>query len=614
MLVATVLAGFLFEMKISTGEDDSSYILAAQKFIDGDAFPTWHGSFYPIFLSFFLKLFGLKLFIFKLVSFVMIIGHIFVTYYAFRMRVPWILLLGTIIYTSVCLEILYFGGQTYSEALYLLIQISSLAAFYKLLDTNKELPNKFSKQWKEWLVFGFLMFLLSITRNVGWSMIIAVIIYFAIEKNFRHIIASIFSVAVFYIPYNIYKKLYWKVGGAGFEGQFDRIFWINPYDVNQGTENFSGLFNRFLENSELYLSKHFLMVLGWKEFSTTSIFLTIIMFSAFIFTFVLIYKKRRELLLPVIYIAVALGITFVSQQTMWDQIRLVLIYVPLSVLLFSTALWDFLSQYKNKNLKIASIVLLLLIIIPSGAKSFKIAKLHYPMLKANIEGDMLYGYTPDWRHYFEIVEWATDNIPKNNVIACRKPGMAFIYGNGRKFYGIYNIQSYKIPDVIKKLENDSILHHNYAFDFVAEEEKFYSLYPFFKNISAIINQENGKQYIVFSFDDTTNLKFEPVLYSSGTNYYTFEDLEKQIMTTRENDYAVYPDSLLNFLEKNNINFLIVASIRRIPEQKTENFITTIHRYIYFIELKYPGIFNLVWQAGKNEDEPAMLLKIDYNKK
>ncbi|HDQ15565.1 MAG TPA: hypothetical protein ENN45_00725, partial [Bacteroidetes bacterium] len=262
LLIATVFAALLFEMKISTGEDDASYILAAQNFIDNEAFPTWHGSFYPIFLSFFLSIFGLNLFVFKAVSFVMIIMHIYVIYFAFRMRVPWILLLGTIIYTSVCLEILYFAGQTYSEALYLLLQISTLAAFFLLYDKEKENPNKIFKHWKEWLVLGFLMFLMTITRNIGWSIVIAAVIYFAVQKKFRQIFATIATLAIFHIPYNIYKYKFWAEKNLGIEGQFERIFWVNPYNKTVGTENFSGFISRFLENSQLYLSKHLPMVLA----------------------------------------------------------------------------------------------------------------------------------------------------------------------------------------------------------------------------------------------------------------------------------------------------------------------------------------------------------------
>ena len=39
----------LFDVKISTGGDDSPYIEMAHDFIKGKTFPSWHGPLYPIF-------------------------------------------------------------------------------------------------------------------------------------------------------------------------------------------------------------------------------------------------------------------------------------------------------------------------------------------------------------------------------------------------------------------------------------------------------------------------------------------------------------------------------------------------------------------------------------
>ncbi len=613
IFVAIVLAGLLFDMKISTGEDDASYILAAQKFIDGEAFPTWHGSFYPIFLSFFLKIFGLKLFLLKLLSFLMIIVHIYIIYFAFRDKTPWVIIIGVILYSSVCLEILYFGGQTYSEALYLLLQISVFAAFYRICHKNSLYSDNISKQWKEWLIFGFLMFLLSITRNVGWSIIFAALVYFLTQKKFRYIIATVLSVSIFYVPYNIYKSVYWKIGKIGFEGQFEKMFWINPYDENIGHESFSGFVQRFIENSEIYLSKYFLMVLGWKDSFSTNTFLTILFYFLFIFTFIVIFKKRKELLFPLIYLAFAIGATFITQQTMWDQIRLILIYVPLSVLLFSTALWNFFDFFKKKILKILPVIILLAIIIPSFVKTVNISIKHYPILKANIQGDMLYGYTNDWKNYLKVVKWTAENLPKDYVVACRKPGMAYIFSEGRKFFGIYNVESYTVNQIFEECEKKSDTTNHYFFDFFQSGDLFYTLFPYFINISSIVLQDDGRQYICFEIPEKIDADFQIVLEKTGISYYNLEQAREIMFTDRLNDYGVYPDSLLNFLEKNKIDFLILGRLRMIPEKKTDEYITTMHRYVYFIELKYPALFSLVWQEGKNEDEPAILLKVDYNK-
>lgn len=51
LALSVVIGIFLFDVKISTGGDDSSYIEMANNFMKGRSFPSWHGPLYPIFLS-----------------------------------------------------------------------------------------------------------------------------------------------------------------------------------------------------------------------------------------------------------------------------------------------------------------------------------------------------------------------------------------------------------------------------------------------------------------------------------------------------------------------------------------------------------------------------------
>ena len=47
--------------------------------------------------------------------------------------------------------------------------------------------------------------------------------------------------------------------------------------------------------------------------------------------------------------------------------------------------------------------------------------------------------------------------------------------------------------------------------------------------------------------------------------------------------------------------------------KTDRTVNTIQRYLYFIELKYFNLFTVVQQIGKDDDEPAKLIKINYER-
>ncbi len=614
IFLVVIFGLLLFDMKLSSGGDDSKYILLAQKFLDAEVFPDWHGCFYPIFLSFFLNIFGLNLFALKFLSFLMVVANVFLVYIAFRKRIPWSILILTMLFSAVCLEIVYFGGQTYSEALYMLLQISAIAAFLKLYDSFDQKPKtNLFKHWKEWLVLGFLIFLLTQTRNIGWSLLLSTVFYFIIEKKIIRLFFIIASFLIFYIPFNIYKSVFWAKSGLGFEAQFEKIFWVNPYDINEGIVSFSDILSRIWQNANIYLSKYLPMLMSWKETVYTNPFLTILIVLLMIFSFFVILKKRKCLSFVTLYVYIAIAVTFITQQVMWDQMRLISIYVPLLLLIFSTALWDFLSGLKiNQSVKIIIPIFLIAVLIPTIIKSSKIAYKHFPILKKNIQGNNLYGYTNDWKNYLKIVKWSAENIPDYSKIGCREPGMAFIYSNGRKFEGIYSVKSYKIKQILNGLKSQNE-KFNYAFDFKKEGDDFYTLYPFYKDISAIINQTSGKQYIIFSIDKKQNKDFLSILQKTDLTPYNLNYLEDKLSFSMADDYGVYPDTLLNHLSRKKIKYLIAASFRKFPTENTGEFITTIHRYVYFIELKYPGIFNIIWQFGKNNEEPAMILKINYNK-
>ncbi|MDF1547924.1 MAG: hypothetical protein P1P88_08875, partial [Bacteroidales bacterium] len=69
-----------------------------------------------------------------------------------------------------------------------------------------------------------------------------------------------------------------------------------------------------------------------------------------------------------------------------------------------------------------------------------------------------------------------------------------------------------------------------------------------------------------------------------------------------------PDSLINDLYKYNVEYVIMASLRKVEAKKTEFTINTIQRYLYFIQQKYPQKIKLLNQIGN--DEPAYLFKIE----
>lgn len=73
-----------------------------------------------------------------------------------------------------------------------------------------------------------------------------------------------------------------------------------------------------------------------------------------------------------------------------------------------------------------------------------------------------------------------------------------------------------------------------------------------------------------------------------------------------------PDKLLEDLKKNQVRYVIMASLRKYPNRKTKYTINTVKRYLYYIQQKYPNALQLVHRIG--QDEQAYLFKVNYQAK
>ncbi len=86
----TALLGFLlFDGRLSFATDDSTYILNALSFLKKGAYPNYQGALYPFFLALLIKLFGVKILVFKTFSMFCLLICNFLFYQAFKGRIPY---------------------------------------------------------------------------------------------------------------------------------------------------------------------------------------------------------------------------------------------------------------------------------------------------------------------------------------------------------------------------------------------------------------------------------------------------------------------------------------------------------------------------------------------
>jgi len=451
LLTSTLFIGLTFDPKVSIGGDDSWYVLAAQDFWNGVAFPSWHGSLYSIILSPFIALLGISLVPLKFLSVLFTLAAVWLLAVAFRKQIsPLSWLIGIALF-ALTPHLVTLASTTYSEPLFLLIQS---AIFYTLFVYEAK-TDASVKQKGLWLfLLAFLTFALALTRNVGYAAFLALLIYFLALRRDWHA-GALYSAGFILLQFlfSIYRRLVWGVTDASFAGQLNRALQVDFYNASAGQEDLWGMLVRFAQNCKQYLSGHNGQFVGFAS-ATGSWVITLLVVVLLLFLLVRAWKRsNRVLALLGIYLAAMYGITFITQQVAWNQMRLVLVYFPFFLFFSLDGLQDFL---KRKNFQRVSVILLILFgvallsHIVQNSRNVDITR-----LRSNLRGDRFAGYTPDWDSYLRMSEWVGKNIPDSVVVACRKPNNSRIYGN-RPFFGIFKLPSLNADTVQQFLDSNKV--------------------------------------------------------------------------------------------------------------------------------------------------------------
>ncbi len=448
----TLLFSFLlFNFRVSEAGDDSAYIVRAYDFIKEGIFPAFQGPLYPMVLSLFIWIFGLNITLLKFLSLIALVFHLYLFYKAFKGKVSSTILSFTLIIISFNSYLLYYSSQTFNEAFFMLLQASLFLLFFKVISKNKE-----DAKWFDYLIIGMFLFLLGITKTIGFSALFAALVFLLLEKRWKGSLITFFSFVGFYMILSLVKKYFFDVGTAQFESQLNTLLQVNPYDASEGVETFSGFIQRFLINSKLYLSKHFLNFLGLKQnLSSSTISLTILVYLIFFISFIFSFKKNRYILFTGLYLLFMCGATFLSLQTRWDQDRLIIPFFPL-MLIFLLSGIHYLGEIKKLRWIHAFMIgFFVIVFFANLSVTTKRVKQNNDFLINGLAGNQFYGMTPDWVNYIKMSQWAAENIPDKVAIACRKPSVSFIYAQ-RKFRGIYRIPTENADTLLKNLKDQNV--------------------------------------------------------------------------------------------------------------------------------------------------------------
>lgn len=450
LFLSTLFSFLLFDSKVSEGGDDSSYIQRAWSLLHEGTFPYYQGPGYPAVLSLIMKIVGLNVVALKMFSIVCQFGFVWFTYKAFHKRIPYTVLFALISFISLNHFIQYYASQTFTETFFLFLQSVALYVTFRIIDTVRE-----SDSWMEvlkenylkWLAFGFMFMMLSISKSIAIVCIVAVFLYFLVKKNYKQAVYALLAFAAIRI---IYTLIITAVFGPSDSDQFEMILRKELYKPEAGHEDFAGLVTRFFNNFNTYISLHMYRVLNLRNTITdvSKVIPALSYISTLvigIFT-VISYRKNKYVFLSAIYFIVLCCAIFVGIQANNMQDRLIIIAMPMIFLVLYFGAYEL-----AKRSSAAQVVLMLFsgfMLLVTVGRSTMIAKENTTALKKNLNGDIYYGYTPDWQNFLKMSKYCADSLPDSAQVLSRKPNMSFIYGNGKKFVGQYWVTTMN-PDSVQ---------------------------------------------------------------------------------------------------------------------------------------------------------------------
>jgi hypothetical protein len=458
LFIAALVSLLLFDVKVSLGGDDSAYISRAYNFFHNGDYPTFQGALYPIVLSIPVGLFGLKIIMLKMLSLIFILIHLYLFNRAIKDIISPVIRVFTILLIAINAYIAFFASSTYSEAFFMMMQSIFLLFFIKQFVVHPD-HDKDNVVVKHFALLGLLIFLMTQTRFASLAVLGAVIVYFLAYKQWKKGLAAVISFAAFYIPNMLILKM--LNIGKGMSSQMNTLLQVHPYDASKGQEDFMGFLMRIVDNSNLYIGKAFLVESGLRPALGAKVdgMLTIMVYLVLILGFVLaVRNKHKGVIFSYIYLGAYSIFTFLAIQKMWDQSRLIVVMYPFLWMLCLYPIYQLFTFPKTRVFQFAFLVAAGLFLMPSIARTNHRITDHSKVLQKNIAGDKLYGLTPDWVNYIKIVQWANKNLPKESVVACRKPDIAFIYTQGKNHYGIFKAEETNADSILVNLKRNGVTH------------------------------------------------------------------------------------------------------------------------------------------------------------
>jgi hypothetical protein len=602
--ITALVSILLFDPRVSPGGDDSGYILSAHDFLEKFKFPAFQAPLYPVALSLVDMLFGMSVKAFKIFSMLCILSFFFLTFKAYRRHTPPLLLFITLLLTSVNSHVLYFASQTYSEAFYMLMQSLLPLVFFRYFVNTDDRPVSFAANIRRHLLLAAVILGIILARNIGYAAFLAVAAWFVFYKRWKDAGYAVVCFAFCMIVFQLLKSLIWKDSGLHGSEQMSTFLLKDFYHPEYGRETVTGFLQRFWDNSNQYLSRFFFAMLGLRDtFTSEGVYLpvkpvlTVIVYALGLVFIFFTHRRNRNLFFAGLFTGSSIVATFFIIHTFWNQQRMIVTAFPYLLMALFGALYHILELKRLSRYQLLILLPVVWIFFTSLSDTSQAVK------EAQKLTNEYSGLTPDWRNYLKASAWVGENLPEETFVGCRQPAISSIYAKGKRFYRIGRVNSGNFQSFMDRWSSGEDMA---VVNLRNVPNDLYRLLAGYYEARLLIGQE---YYMAVN----TSAPLEDIINrQQGMQiFYSPEGLQPAIREAGNQLSVFYADSLLAPLKNNAVTHLLRARLRMNPRVKDGNTINTVERMVIFIQEKYPTVFSVVKQFGDPADEPADIVRINW---
>lgn len=454
LFFAILFYSYTFDPKIHHGGDNAEYYQLGQGFtlnkgyvnamLVGEPAAVHYPPGYPFILSIPMRLGISDIFWLKCLNGLFYFGIVVLLFkLVYALESKWII--ATMV-TLICItnaELLIYSSILMSEIPYTFTSLLSIYALFKYQqqDFEAQIINSYA-----WLALAILSGVASYyIRSIGVVIPIALVLFFAFERNWKALIISFSTSVLLIVPWILRMN---ALGGGSYKSQ---LMQKNPYRPELGEmDSLSDWGARFFANLKRYVGKEIestlINTMNFGPQIESQWWMNAVGVGLLVLGIVGLYSlDKRVRTFLILFILGHFGVLMLWPEV-WFGTRFMLSMAPILyyLLIKSTFfVWEK-TKLRNVNSKLIGYGLFVVILL------FQIRPLK--MVNAYAEGD----YNPRYKEYFDLAEAVkTQFKDENMVISCRKPAFFYLL-SGKKVTSYLFTSDH--DELIKNLQENNVTH------------------------------------------------------------------------------------------------------------------------------------------------------------